>query len=89
MEISAERRGGRLRSLRWILAVGLLLAFGWFSATRLDPAALVRALAGADYRLVLLCAAGHMALLHPLKAWRWALMLAPMQRIAPWTLRLD
>jgi glycosyltransferase 2 family protein len=86
MEISAERGGGGLRSLRWIVAVGLLLALGWFFATRLDPAALVRALAAADYRLVLLCAAGHMALLHPLKAWRWALMLAPMQRIAPWTL---
>jgi uncharacterized membrane protein YbhN (UPF0104 family) len=27
-----------------------------------------------------------MALLHPLKAWRWALMLAPMQRIPVWTL---
>jgi uncharacterized membrane protein YbhN (UPF0104 family) len=27
-----------------------------------------------------------MALLHPLKAWRWSLMLAPMQRIPPWTL---
>jgi len=72
--------------LRWFIAVGLLLGFGWFFATRLDPAALVRALGGADYRLVLLCAVGHMVILHPLKAWRWSLMLAPMQRISPWTL---
>jgi glycosyltransferase 2 family protein len=72
--------------LRWLLAIGLLAAFGWFFATRLDPAAVARALGGADYRLVLVCAVGHMALLHPLKAWRWSLMLAPMQRIPPWTL---
>ncbi|TMA11683.1 MAG: hypothetical protein E6J86_13465, partial [Deltaproteobacteria bacterium] len=72
--------------MRWFIAVGLLLGFGWFFATRLDPAALVRALGGADYRLVLLCAVGHMVILHPLKAWRWSLMLAPMQRISPWTL---
>jgi uncharacterized membrane protein YbhN (UPF0104 family) len=86
MEGSAERRGVWPRALRWILAVGLLLGFGWFFATRLDPAALGRALAGADYRLVFLCAVGHMAILHPLKAWRLALMLAPMQRIPLWTL---
>jgi uncharacterized membrane protein YbhN (UPF0104 family) len=60
--------------VRWILAAGVLLAVGWFFATRIDGSALVRAVAGADYRLVLLCAVGHMALLHPLKAWRWARM---------------
>ena len=76
----------RFGALRWLLAIGLLAAFGWFFATRLDPAALARALGGADYRLVLLCAMGHMVVLHPVKAWRWALMLAPMQRISPWTL---
>ncbi len=76
----------RLGALRWLLAIGLLAAFGWFFATRLDPAALARALGGTDYRLVLLCAVGHMVVLHPVKAWRWALMLAPMQRISPWTL---
>src|SRR2546427_633903 len=27
-----------------------------------------------------------MVILHPLKAWRWSLMLSPMQRISPWTL---
>src|SRR5256712_13949910 len=83
---SAGRRGGVPRALRWVLAVALLSGFGWFCATRLDPAALVRALRGADYRLVLLVAVGHMAVLHLLKAWRLSLMLAPMQRIPPWTL---
>jgi len=81
--VTVSRMG---RALRWLLAIGLLIGFGWFFATRLDPAALWRALGGADYRLVLLCAVGHMAFLHPLKAWRWSLMLAPMQRIPPWTL---
>src|SRR5436853_6410359 len=76
----------RFGALRWLLAIGLLAAFGWFFATRFDPAALARALGGADYRLVLLCAVGHMVVLHPVKAWRWALMLAPLQRIPPWTL---
>jgi len=86
MEVSAGRRGGWPRALRWLVAVALLCGFGWFFATRLDPAALVRALRGADYRLVLLVALGHMAVLHPLKAWRLALMLTPMQRIPAWTL---
>ena len=86
MEGSAGRRGGWPRAVRWLLAVALLAGFGWFFATRLDPSALVRALRGADYRLVLLVAVGHMAVLHPLKAWRLALMLAPMQRIPSWTL---
>ncbi|TMB08624.1 MAG: flippase-like domain-containing protein, partial [Deltaproteobacteria bacterium] len=86
MGVAAGVRGRTGRALRWFIAVGLLLGFGWFFATRLDPAALVRALGGADYRLVLLCAVGHMVILHPLKAWRWSLMLAPMQRISPWTL---
>ena len=76
----------RAGALRWVLAFALLAAFGWFFATRLDLAAVARALGGADYRLVLVCAVGHMVLLHPLKAWRWSLMLAPMQRISPWTL---
>ena len=76
----------RARALRWLLAFALLAAFGWFVATRLDAAALARALGGADYRLVLVCAVLHMVLLHPIKAWRWSLMLAPMQRISPWTL---
>jgi len=86
MESSVARRGGRLQLLRWVLAIGLLLAFGWYFATRLDLAALGRALAGADYRLVVLCALGHLVILHPVKAWRWALMLAPMQRIPAATL---
>src|SRR3989442_792183 len=86
MGVAAGIRGRTGRALRWFVAVGLLLGFGWFFATRLDPAALVRALGGADYRLVLLCAVGHMVILHPLKAWRWSPMLSPMQRISPWTL---
>jgi glycosyltransferase 2 family protein len=86
MEVPPDRRRYGPRALRWVLAASVLLGIGWFFATRLDAAALIRALAGANYGLVLLCAAGHMALLHPLKAWRWALMLAPMQRIPRWTL---
>jgi len=86
MELQPSRRRPGLRALRWVVAAAILLGIGWFFITRLDPAALLRALAGANYGLVLLCAAGHMALLHPLKAWRWALMLAPMQRIPRWTL---
>jgi len=86
MEIAPNRRSAAVRALRWILAVSVLFGIGWFFVTRLDPDALVRALAGANYGLVLLCALGHMVLLHPLKAWRWALMLAPMQRIPIWTL---
>jgi uncharacterized membrane protein YbhN (UPF0104 family) len=69
-----------------LLAIGVLAGFGWFFATRLDAAAVLRALGGADYRLVVLCAIGHMVLLHPIKAWRFSVMLAPMQRIPPWTL---
>jgi glycosyltransferase 2 family protein len=72
--------------LRWLVAAGVLAGVSWFFATRIDPHALLRALAGANYGLVLLCALGHMALLHPLKAWRWGLMLDPMQRIPRWTL---
>jgi uncharacterized membrane protein YbhN (UPF0104 family) len=86
MDVAPSGRGAALRSLRWVLAACVLLAIGWFFVTRLDPEALVRALAGANYGLVLLCALGHLAILHPLKAWRWALMLAPMQRISRWTL---
>ena len=76
----------RPAALRWLLAIGVLAGFGWFFATRLDAAAVLRALGGADYRLVVLCAIGHMVLLHPIKAWRFSVMLAPMQRIPPWTL---
>jgi uncharacterized membrane protein YbhN (UPF0104 family) len=75
-----------LRPLRWLLAAAVLGGVGWFFATRIDPHALARALAGANYGLVLLCAAGHMLLLHPLKASRWGRMLDPMQRIPRWTL---
>jgi uncharacterized membrane protein YbhN (UPF0104 family) len=75
-----------LRPLRWLLAASVLLAVGWFFATQVNPQKLLGALAGANYRLVLLCALGHMAILHPLKAWRWGLMLDPMQRIPRWTL---
>src|SRR3989441_668189 len=51
MAVAAGIRGRTGRALRWFVAVGLLLGFGWFFATRLDPAALVRALGGAGDRL--------------------------------------
>src|SRR5207245_5941907 len=47
MGVAAGVRGRTGRALRWFIAVGLLLGFGWVFATRLDPAALVRALGGA------------------------------------------
>ncbi len=78
---SAWRRAGR-----WTLSLAVLAALGWLFRSHLDAPALVRALAGADYRLVLLCAAGHMVILHPLKAWRFALLLAPSRRIGVRTL---
>src|SRR5918912_3126016 len=86
MEFVPNRLSSAVRALRWFLAISVLVAIGWFFVSRLDPDALVRALGGANYGLVLLCALGHMAVLHPLKAWRWALMLAPMRRIPVWTL---
>jgi uncharacterized membrane protein YbhN (UPF0104 family) len=70
------------RHLRWVGAAAILGGCGWYLARQIDPAALGRALAGADYRLVALMTLGHLLLLLPLKAWRWQAMLAPMRRLA-------
>lgn len=72
--------------LRWILTGAVLLGCGVYAARHVDIAALGRALAGADARLVLLMTAGHLALLLPLKAWRWERMLAPIRRLPVLTL---
>ncbi|HWE24442.1 MAG TPA: lysylphosphatidylglycerol synthase transmembrane domain-containing protein [Myxococcales bacterium] len=71
---------------RWAASAAVLGACGYYLATRTDRTALVRALAQANYWLVLAMAAGHLVVLLPLKAWRWALMLAPIQRLPLWRL---
>ncbi len=68
-------------ALRWAAAAAVLAACATWLVRHLDGAALARALAGADYRLVALMAAGHLLLLLPLKAWRWERLLAPVQRL--------
>jgi glycosyltransferase 2 family protein len=76
------RIGPRGRTwLRWIAAIAILAGCVVYLARQIDPAALGRALAGADYRLVAVMTVGHLALLLPLKAWRWQKMLAPMRRL--------
>jgi uncharacterized membrane protein YbhN (UPF0104 family) len=74
----SERRRFFLRS---IAALSLLGAALWYLSRQVDPAALRDALARADYRLVLLMTAGHLAVLVTLKAWRWRVMLAPVRRL--------
>jgi uncharacterized membrane protein YbhN (UPF0104 family) len=74
------------RRLRWLAAAAVLGACGYYLARQIDPAALGRALAAADYRLVFLMTVGHLSLLLPLKAWRWQSMLAPMRRLPMTTL---
>ncbi|HET9597893.1 MAG TPA: lysylphosphatidylglycerol synthase transmembrane domain-containing protein [Anaeromyxobacteraceae bacterium] len=74
--------GPRARTaLRWgvtLVVIGVCLRI---LARHLDAAAVGRALAGADYRLVAAMAAAHLALFLGVKAWRWQLMLAPVRRI--------
>lgn len=77
---------GTRKVLRWTAASGVVIACAVFLARRVDPAALARALAAADYRLVAVMTLGHLALLLPLKALRWQAMLAPMRRVALATL---
>ncbi len=69
--------------LRWVVAAAVLVACGWYAARNVDAAALGHALARANWRLVALMTAGHLAVLLPLKAWRWERMLAPVRRL-PW-----
>lgn len=69
------------RTLRWVAAAALVGGCGWYLARKIDPAALRRALAGADYRLVAMMTLGHLGLLLTLKARRWQAMLAPMRRL--------
>jgi hypothetical protein len=78
---AAAARSDRRRFLRWIAALSLLGAALWYLTRQVDPAALRAALAGADYRLVLLMTAGHLAVLVSLKAWRWRVMLRPVRRL--------
>src|SRR6266496_2691171 len=74
--------GERARArLRWLAAIAVLGLCVFSLARQIDPATLGRALAGADYRLVLLMAAGHFALFLSIKAWRWQMMLAPTRRL--------
>jgi glycosyltransferase 2 family protein len=77
---------GPRRILRWLAAAALLGICASYLARRIDPAALGRALAGADYRLVAVMTVGHLGVLLPLKAWRWQTMLAPMRRLRVGTL---
>jgi uncharacterized membrane protein YbhN (UPF0104 family) len=74
--------GPRTRSaLRWAVTLAVLTACLRILARHLDAAAVGRALAGADYRLVLVMASAHLALFLGVKAWRWQLMLAPVRRL--------
>jgi uncharacterized membrane protein YbhN (UPF0104 family) len=77
----APRSERRRLLLRSIVALSLLGAAAWYLARRVDPTALRAALAGADYRLVSLMTAAHLAVLVSLKAWRWRVMLAPVRRL--------
>jgi uncharacterized membrane protein YbhN (UPF0104 family) len=75
-----------VKFLRWVIAAAVLGVCAFYFVQEVDPAQVGRALARADYRLVALMTIGHLALLLPLKAWRWRAMLAPMQRLPLTTL---
>ena len=66
---------------RWVASAAVLGACGYYLATRTDRAALLRALGHANYWLVLAMTVGHLVVLLPLKAWRWALMLEPIRKL--------
>lgn len=76
--VLGERVRARLRQLASIAVLGGCV---WYFARQINHAALGRALAGADYRLVLLMTAAHLALFLSVKAWRWQMMLAPIQHV--------
>jgi glycosyltransferase 2 family protein len=72
--------GHRTRtSLRRLAAVAVLGACVAVLTRQVDLALLGRALASADYRLVALMTAAHLALFLGVKAWRWQLMLATLR----------
>lgn len=75
------RKAGGRQLLRWTAAVAVLgLSLLWLHR-QIDLAALGRALASADYLLVALMTAMHLALFLSIKAWRWGVVLAPLQRL--------
>jgi len=77
----------RIRAVaRWVGSVVGLGACGYYLATRTDRQALALALRHADYRLVLLMTIGHLAVVIPIKAWRWQRVLAPVRRLPLWRL---
>jgi uncharacterized membrane protein YbhN (UPF0104 family) len=85
--VAANPRCDRWRFLlRSIAPLALLGAGAWFLSRRVDLAALRAALAGANYRLVLLVTAVHLGVLVSLKAWRWRVMLTPLRRLPLTTL---
>jgi uncharacterized membrane protein YbhN (UPF0104 family) len=74
--------GPRARAaLRWVVTLAVLAVCVRLLVTHLDTAAVGRALAGADYRLVAVMAAAHLALFLGAKVWRWQVMLAPVARV--------
>jgi uncharacterized membrane protein YbhN (UPF0104 family) len=66
---------------RWAASAAVLGACGYYLATRTDRQALLGALRHTDYLLVLAMTAGHLAIVLPIKAWRWQGMLAPVKRL--------
>ncbi|BDG03820.1 lysylphosphatidylglycerol synthase domain-containing protein [Anaeromyxobacter oryzae] len=75
--------GERARArLRWLAAIVVLALCVRYLARQVDPGALGRALAGVDYRLVLLMTAAHLSLFLGVKAWRWQVLLDPIQRVS-------
>jgi uncharacterized membrane protein YbhN (UPF0104 family) len=66
---------------RWAAAAAVLGGCGYYLATRADLAALALALRRTDYLLIAIMAVGHLVVLLPIKAWRWARMLAPIKKL--------
>jgi len=68
-------------SLRLLAAVAVLGVCLYYLARRIEPALLGRALARADYHLVLVMTSAHLALFLSIKTWRWQIMLAPIRHL--------
>jgi len=80
--VSHFERSRRVRTvLRCAGAVAILGVCVALLCRHVDLAALGAALRGADYRLVLLMTTAHLALFLLVKAWRWRILLAPIQRL--------